>query len=1548
MGNLFFVMSNNIRDWEDATTVYLRWYSPTSCDAYLFCRTDLSDDGLKEIKETLNAKEEVGKVKVVKGGRVYTDDSVEIMLGKFLELVPTNHNTIEDVYAWNERSLDSDELNELLRGAMGSSQIVSGRRLADICWMLLGVRVRAVSEDGAYTLDESIELLNQRNKNGLSSPLNLVFKHKSVDRRVLVAPVPWRRGEVEPPLKEVRRVYSSVSRIPNDMVKHRTKGNAEYSIVNLLLRKDVVESWTKHCAVYFTNGWVDGLQREGAQIVAGDAVIEEIRQGKTWEAVSEVQERVQMLSFRVLPLDYQREVNISMVFRRIGLSKEIPMVVHYSTHTTLYKTSRDHLGDVPRWIIERIQAKEIDNQDRVVRRSQESLMLLMVEKELVYQIVLSSNGSYRVIYNFRRDTNATINDVQATYTAVGRVVENIDRAYYKIDRGTDIYKNDKIEVIEQKVSVRLLLNRKMVTQDRLISNLRSMTELFSVIDDSRLVMKYKRVNDYKSADAITAFLHKHAQLDQDELIRKTATEFGLSVRVAEGEVLSKRERIAPAVRIRGRKVFASSRMESGMIVRMNTRESSVMRLKVSDVTNPIFLRNMLLAVVHCAISRKSRKSDSKYRDVDGSDAESEEEEQMEESRIDEDTMGEMTSYMDMLNIGDEYMDEMSEFMMSDDGMLTVNVENDVPSLEHEEEHNEEGEAEEDDDESEEDAASKDTYTTFVLNKLIEADHELFSPSEKDRGRRRVYASRCGAVDYRQPVVITAEEKQRIDNKYPNSYTGYVKTGSTDELRERNFYICPRIWCRFNRVSVTEKDLGPKGMCPGEFGEEPLFFPPKGKKNYFINSKGVEMHVPMLMKSSLHPKGYRMPCCARTGDTTDEETVTRYAARVARDFPLSAGRMGTLPAALHELMGNRPNGCVGMLSKRSECVVRMGMDTERSGSMAQALERAYDIDNVYEWIADRLEVWEYIAMNGGATLRVFSDPSDWTKIKTKKDLREFGRYLYANETYVEMFGLEPVVEEVRKLLSSKDQPLEEDASSSWSIALRRELNILASFKRYKTYLKSPEFAKIDTDVLHAMHFPSTNKEECGVLIVDCPSESRVRLVTPMYYDLRSELAGKKRFVCMYRVGPNQYELLYRFSTVRSGAIFERSELMRILREVGAPATEPPNATGYLISYSMKWVGTCDSTGAVVERFPAPRYLRSGSLQSGVTVRFDEVPEDALAFVNSRLAIASSQVRKEKRLSDIISKLRRSTEARKRFDELTHWLNPMSRAARISVASELIVRYGRSVSEEEVRELAPMVATQPLSFLEDERREENAIISINDIIVLREDAVKGGLLSAYDKSIRRTRIWDDTWDDVVVKGYETEEMQVREPQTYMWWSDPNTRSVELRPRALAKLFPKLEILDRDVSAQDVIDIVDRCRYEDFVEHMVDTLSNLPANKQSSWLGKNPNATNADKRWLVEDYRSMLTDNDREFHYGHMELRGLSELTGKGIIIVGRSHEHVPNGVLVFNPRNEEDGTEFLILHYRREEDPSRYVYRLVVSSRTSPMVSASYVPDMFKNI
>jgi hypothetical protein len=44
---------------------------------------------------------------------------------------------------------------------------------------------------------------------------------------------------------------------------------------------------------------------------------------------------------------------------------------------------------------------------------------------------------------------------------------------------------------------------------------------------------------------------------------------------------------------------------------------------------------------------------------------------------------------------------------------------------------------------------------------------------------------------RQPVILTEEEKRRIDEEHPGSYSQVIKYGS--DPKKPYYYICPRYW-----------------------------------------------------------------------------------------------------------------------------------------------------------------------------------------------------------------------------------------------------------------------------------------------------------------------------------------------------------------------------------------------------------------------------------------------------------------------------------------------------------------------------------------------------------------------------------------------------------------------------------------------------------------------------------------------------------------------------------------------------------------------------------
>lgn len=136
-----------------------------------------------------------------------------------------------------------------------------------------------------------------------------------------------------------------------------------------------------------------------------------------------------------------------------------------------------------------------------------------------------------------------------------------------------------------------------------------------------------------------------------------------------------------------------------------------------------------------------------------------------------------------------------------------------------------------------------------LQRLQKADPAVFMQSEK--GRFNVYARTCQSI--RQPVVLTEEEKARIDKKSPGSYTRAMKFGSTPD--KQHYYICPRFWCSKTNTSMTEEQVK-NGECDPEYLHE--FKNPKNPIEH-VDEKGNYIdHYPGFVKN---PKlKYCMPCC----------------------------------------------------------------------------------------------------------------------------------------------------------------------------------------------------------------------------------------------------------------------------------------------------------------------------------------------------------------------------------------------------------------------------------------------------------------------------------------------------------------------------------------------------------------------------------------------------------------------------------------------------------------------------------------------------------------
>jgi hypothetical protein len=152
---------------------------------------------------------------------------------------------------------------------------------------------------------------------------------------------------------------------------------------------------------------------------------------------------------------------------------------------------------------------------------------------------------------------------------------------------------------------------------------------------------------------------------------------------------------------------------------------------------------------------------------------------------------------------------------------------------------------------------------FLL-KMQQNEPNLFL--SKSQGKFKTYSTACQPTS-RHPVMLTDEEKQRIDREFPGSYKHAVKYGTDPE--KPYWYICPRYWCFLTNSSISEQDVRDK-KC-GEIIPEDADVIPPGAYVYEFKGEsedgqpGNADQYPGFLKEGKHPNGYCLPCCFKNWD-----------------------------------------------------------------------------------------------------------------------------------------------------------------------------------------------------------------------------------------------------------------------------------------------------------------------------------------------------------------------------------------------------------------------------------------------------------------------------------------------------------------------------------------------------------------------------------------------------------------------------------------------------------------------------------------------------------
>jgi len=155
-----------------------------------------------------------------------------------------------------------------------------------------------------------------------------------------------------------------------------------------------------------------------------------------------------------------------------------------------------------------------------------------------------------------------------------------------------------------------------------------------------------------------------------------------------------------------------------------------------------------------------------------------------------------------------------------------------------------------------------------LNKMNKIDPILFTIPNEQKDKFVNYSRTCPV--FRQPVILTDNEKRQIDIDHPGVYDKAIRYGSTPNTQ--NWYICPRYWCLLTNSAISEEDVR-AGKCGNVISRKAKKIP-KGSYVYEFTDDGKEhidpstgnyiKHYPGLTKTK-HPRNLRYPCCFKKWD-----------------------------------------------------------------------------------------------------------------------------------------------------------------------------------------------------------------------------------------------------------------------------------------------------------------------------------------------------------------------------------------------------------------------------------------------------------------------------------------------------------------------------------------------------------------------------------------------------------------------------------------------------------------------------------------------------------
>ena len=1508
------------------------WISQSKKNVYIFAGEDKIDKTEYTDKNTNDV--------VIIDQNIYDTDTIETVRYKIAHYCLKNKN-VTKLYMWADCAMNEEERILFKQSLFKTNVKLTKIYINKIVELFFGKRVYKKDLDKMEVIED---FSNEFDYDIITKSLDFSYSDLN-DFEEFFSPNPF-EAHRETNEKSVKKSY-----LKSLLYRFRLKDNT-INFVSNNTNPPINEFYFQNTSIYNENY---------VKLMTNKMEIQKKLKSKD-NYMDTMNNRIEFLFLRALPYSHDITINMKTLFKISHTSYTIPFIVYKSKFTNEYKVNKLALTDMDKRLIEALNTQEVKHEQNVINRSNDTIIYYIKFNETTFfNLLLSENGSYRVKYKFTKTNDIRIKDIKESFEKINEIYKNLDEyMIYKLTNESELFSSKMIDIIEYNTQNTITFKKK-ISENKFIENIKVNNPFFVYdknIKKSIHQFHFVDINNFYNTDAISAFIYRHLGLSKNEMIDKLQYYFNMDEQEASDTYIEKKNNINLRASRKGKNIFAVRDYHTAVTVKINILSDSSIKINTTNTQDDKY-RFMIIDYVINMLTNKLKKSKKKIEVV-----------KPVSSVSDDDT--EEVNFNDLIdsdnNLDDLDLDDLSDIDMSSP---KINIETDINDLVEEENEEEE---EDDDINNDGDITGKHTdYTTFVLNKLYTADKNLFLWDKKKYSQFKAYSSKCQKTDFKQPIVINRKEKDKIDKDHPDSYTGYVQTGSTTKLKDKNFYICPKIWCRVSRVSITEKEYESYGKkCPPPHGEDAMFFPEYGtqdKDNYFMTAKNGEQHWPSLMKSNKHPKGLQLPCCGKknTLDTENKDKKkqpnSNYISNISSDLPLDEGAYGNLPYLMNKIM-NKKASCNGIMKSKLSCYVRTGVDKSKDG-LFETIQTVLNIDSLSEYIGENMKLEHYIFLNGGNTLKVFMDNEMQYKLLEQKEFDTFKMYFLNNNKYIEMFNLEEIANYIK---TKKEFEIKNDLITKMVI---REYLILNSFINFKNYIIQENIEKQIDDVYHMLTYEWLNPNRINFIFLNVHKDD-VYFMNPKYYSYKNKYISDRDNVIILNIA-NSYEYVSKISqkqkTKKEEIMLQSDEVEPVLKSIKElkkddnvePIIFDENVSTYILSLNMKCIGVIIDKHVVY-------------LKNDVMLEYDDIKKKKIVYADAiqKYTISKEYMKKynkeitnkrikelevndktnlnlfvqdpsesykedsiEKKYNDnlynVTKKIINKSKLLNAVNVLNSSLNNFTMKERVYLLKQVLkqnkVKYDDNVDDEQ---LMNDLLRIPLNKIIDDYKIKVNVKNKNDIYMTYDDILNKKIFEYYNKYNKSFfTVIENSIEDFVdeINYIKMDDLNETNGEKNVIWS--NLRK-PIKPVIVQKMFSGFVAIDEEITYNLLInyanDLDRSLTIKSFEEELNKTIiEKYMEDKEKlyeAYLENKNFETHKFKKSKinVDDYIGLIKRDD--YYYSIFELTLLSQMIKHNIIVIGRATQLVDNGILVIDNK----ASNYLVLQYNIL--PNRYSFNLVV--------------------